>query len=72
MGEVIDIRRFVKVQDCWMDKRALASYWNCSRRTIDNYLAQGMLMKMRAGKRQIMLSEAERWYEDAQRDDGAI
>ncbi len=70
-AEVIEIKRYTEVRDRWMDKDLLAGHWNCSRRTIDNYLTEGLPMVMRGGKRQVMLSVAEQWAADYQREKGA-
>ena len=71
MGEVIEIKRYIKIRDRWMDKTALIQYWNISRRKIDYLIADGLPMVMRFGKRQIMLSDAEKWAASQPQKEGA-
>jgi hypothetical protein len=60
-GQVIPIR---KLEECWLDKRHLAEYLDCSPRWVIARYEEGMPCKMIAGRLKFKVSEAEPWLEE--------
>lgn len=67
---VYEIRNYIKIQDRWMTKKELAAYWRISPRSIDRLITAGLPMELRFGKRLIMLSDADKWYDEHSQDKG--